>query len=273
MRARLRVGPRRRRARIGLAVAGLLSIRPMMAQAPSAAQPKASRVDELIARNIEARGGLEKIKAIQSMRMTGVISIGDARMPSILEIKRPNKTRLDFTLEGKTAVQAYDGTTPWVVFPWAGKPEPELASADDARDIEVLADMDGPLVDFRAKGNRVELVDRETVRDRDAWRLKVTRANGDVRDVYLDAKTYLQFLTVTQRTIKGRSLEIETAIGDYREVGGVLLPHSFETSARGLAQKQSVQFDKIELNVAIDDARFLMPVTTPKPQPSAPAAR
>jgi outer membrane lipoprotein-sorting protein len=255
---------------IALAVAGLLSVAPLAAQTPGAAETKTVTVEELIARNIEARGGLEKIKAIRSMRMTGTISIGNTRMPSVLEIKRPDKTRLEFTLEGQKAVQAYDGSTPWVVIPFAGKPEPEVASADDARDLEVQADMDGPLVDYRAKGNRVELLGLGKVRDRDAWRLEVTLANGDVRDLYLDAKTYLPFLTVTERTIGGRSVEIESSIGDYREIGGVLLPYSFETSAGGLTQKQSVRFDKIELNVAIDDARFVMPASSPRPQTPAP---
>jgi len=248
-----------------------------MAAQAGAGELKPFEVDELIAKNIEARGGLEKIKAIQSMRMTGTMTIGDARMPSVLEVKRPGKTRFEFTLGGQTAIQAYDGKTAWVVLPFAGKSEPEPASAEDAKDMEIGADMDGPIVDFRSKGNRVELVGREKVGDRDAWRLKVTLANGDVRDVYLDAKTYLQFLTVTQRTIGGKPLEIESAVGDYREVGGVLLPHFFETSARGLAQKQSVRFDRIELNVAIDDGRFQMPAAskpTEKPGPvPTPAAR
>lgn len=261
----------RRRCRPGLAVAGLLWAAGAAAQTGGAGELKPFEVEELIARNIEARGGLEKIKAVQSMRLTGTMSVGDARMPLVLEIKRPGKVRFEFTVQGQTAIQAFDGKTGWVVLPFAGKNEPEQASADDAKDMELEADMDGPLVDARAKGNRVELLGREKVGGRDAWRLKVALSGGDVRDVYLDAKTYLQLLTVTRRTIEGKPLEIESAVGDYREVGGVLLPHSFETSARGLAQKQSVQFDKIELNVAIDDARFRMPAAGKPPEKPEPA--
>jgi hypothetical protein len=233
----------------------------------------AQTADELIEKNIEARGGLEKIQAIQSMRLTGTLSVGDAAMPSLLEVKRPNKTRLEFTVNGQTAVQAYDGTTAWAVVPFAGRAEPERMSAEDSRDMELQADMDGPLVNYRAKGHRVELMGLEKIADHDAWRLKVTLRNGDARDVFLDLNTHLQIVTVAHRIVQGKLAEIESKLGDYREVGGVLLPYSFETTARGVPQKQSVRFDKIELNVPIEDSRFRMPAAkkpaeVPQPTPT-----
>jgi hypothetical protein len=233
----------------------------------------AQTVDELIEKNIQARGGLEKIHAIQSMRLTGRLSVGDATMPSVLEVKRPNRTRWEFTVNGQTAVQAYDGTVAWAVVPFAGKTEPELMSAEDLKDIQLQADMDGPLVDYKAKGNRVEVMGLEKTGERDAWRLKVTLRNGDARDVYLDLKTHLQVLTVAHRTVQGKQVEIESELGDYREVGGVLLPYSFETRARGVVRKQVLHLEKIELNVPIDDSRFRMPAAkrpaeAPQPTPT-----
>ena len=247
---------------IELATAALLT-------APLAAQT----AEELIARNVQARGGLQKIQSVQSMRLTGTMSVGGESMPSVLELKRPNKMRWEFTLEGRTAVQAYDGKTGWLTMPFAGQAEPEPMSDQDLKDIELQADMDGPLVDAKVKGNRVELVGREPVGDRDAWKLKVTLKNGEVRYTFLDAKTYLQVLTVTKRTIEGSEVEIESAIDDYRDVGGLLLPHSFEARAKGVPQKQTLKLDKIELNVPIDDSRFPMPapkkpVLTPEPPPA-----
>lgn len=236
--------------RVGLAVAGL----------GWTAAAAAQTADELIAKNVEARGGLQKIQAIQSMRMTGTLSVGDVTMPSVLEIKRPNQTRWEFRVSGQTAVQAYDGTVAWAVLPFAGKTEPERMSGEDVKDMQLQADMDGPLVDYRAKGHRVDAMGLEKIGERDAWRLALTLRNGDVRDVYLDLKTHLQVLTVTRRTVQGKQVEIQSELGDYREVGGVLLPHSFETRAQGAAQKETVRFEKIELNVPIDDSRFRMPV-------------
>jgi outer membrane lipoprotein-sorting protein len=223
----------------------------------------AQTADELIERNIEARGGLEKLRAIQTMRLTGTMMVEDQRLPSTLEIKRPNKTRWEFRVEGETGIQAYDGKTGWVVMPFEGKPEPQEMSAEELKDIELQADIDGPLVDYKAKGNRVELVGRERVGDHDAWKLRVTLKNSDTRDLYLDAGTNLQFLSVTRRTVEGRDVEVESAIGDYRRVAGVLLPHLFEASVKGDPQKQTLRFDKIEVNVPIDDSRFRMPPHRP----------
>jgi hypothetical protein len=137
--------------------------------------------------------------------------------------------------------------------------------------MELQADMDGPLVDYRAKGHRVEVMGLEKIGGRDAWRLKVTLRNGDARDVYLDLKTHFQIVTVARRMVQGRSAEIESELGDYRQVGDVMLPYFFETRARGVPQKQSVRFEKIELNVPIDDSRFRMPVAKIAPERAQPA--
>jgi outer membrane lipoprotein-sorting protein len=244
----------------------------IVAVALGSAAAAAQTADELIAKNIEARGGLEKIRSIQSMRMTGTLTVGDVTMPSVLEVKRGSRTRWEFTRNGQTAVQAYDGTVAWTVAPFAGKPEPERMSDEDLKDMELQADMDGPLVDYKAKGNRVGVMGLEKVGERDAWRLAVTLRNGESRDIFLDLKTQLQIRTIASRTVQGRQVEIESDLGDYREVGGVLLPFFFETRARGVAGRQVVRFEKIELNVPIDDSRFALPARSPKATPAPPPA-
>jgi outer membrane lipoprotein-sorting protein len=124
----------------------------------------------------------------------------------------------------------------------------------------MLADVDGPLIDSAAKGNTITLVGKETIDGGvEAWRLRITRKNGDSRDLYLDAKTYLQVLAVSTRNTGGQSLEIRSKIGDYKNVDGVMLPHSFEATASGVPQTQALEFSKIQLNVPIDDSRFAMP--------------
>lgn len=248
-----------------------------LAAALGPAAGAAQTADELIAKNLEARGGLEKLQAIQSMRLTGTLTVGDSSMPSVLEVKRPNKTRWEFTVNGQTAVQAYDGKEAWAVAPFAGRSEPESMSPEDAKDVELQADMDGPLVNYRTKGNRIELMGLEKFGGREAWRLKVTLHNGDARDIYLDLKTHLQIASVARRMVQGKPAEVESVVGDYREVGGVLLPHLFETKVKGIPQTQSVRFEKIELNVPIDDSRFSRPPArepSQSPQPAAtPAAK
>jgi hypothetical protein len=144
--------------------------------------------------------------------------------------------------------------------PFEGQTEPQIMTDQEAKDIEIQADVDGPLVDAAAKGNTIELVGKEKIEGGvEAWHLRISRKSGDTRDLYLDAKTYLQILAVSKRTNDGQTVEIRSKIGDYRNVGGLVLPHSFEASASGVPQTQALEFQEIELNVPLDDSRFAMP--------------
>jgi outer membrane lipoprotein-sorting protein len=226
----------------------------------------AETAEELVARNIQARGGLEKIKGIQSMRMTGTMRLGDESLPTVLELKRPGKSRWEFTMEGQTAIQAYDGKTAWMIMPFEGQTEPRIMTDQEAKDVELQADIDGPFVDSAAKGITIELVGKETIEGGvETWKLRVSRKGGDAREIYLDAKTYLQVLAVTRRAGGEGPAEIRSRISDYRNVGGLLLPHSFVASAEGVPQTQALEFAKIELNVPIDDTRFAMPKARTEP--------
>lgn len=233
----------------------------------AAAAPSAPTVDELIARNIEARGGRERMKSVQTMRMTGRMSPGPGmEAPIRLELKRPDRIRMEVTFQGMTAVQAYDGKAGWQVAPFAAKTEPEPMSAEDVQQAVEQADIDGPLVDYRAKGHAVELMGKEQVDGSDAWKLKLTLKNGTVRYVYLDAESLLEIKTASKRTIRGVDVEVEGRLGDYREVGGLRFPYLIQSGAKGRPQRQSVTVDKIELNLTLEDARFRMPAAT-KPEP------
>jgi hypothetical protein len=155
--------------------------------------------------------------------------------------------------------------------PFEGNRDPEEMSDREMEDVALQADLDGPLVDAAAKGNKITLLGKDDSDGRAAWELRVTRKNGDERFVYIDAETYLQTKTVTKRTVGGREIEIKSVINDYRSVNGLQLPHSFDASAPGMPQNQSLRFSKAEVNVPIDDSRFqkpsLEPTTRPTPRP------
>jgi len=226
--------------------------------APAATQT----VDEVIAKSLEARGGLEKLKAIQSIRMTARMSMGPMDVPMVIEMKRPRSFRADVTVQGTVAVQAYDGATAWGISPM-GPGQPEPLPAEAAKQMTEQADMDGPLVDYAAKGHVVVLVGKEKVEGRDAYKLEITKKGGDVEYHFLDAASYLPVRVAARRTIRGTEIEGESTLGDYREAGGVLWPYSVQNGAKGRPEKQSLVVQKIEINPAIDDARFKMPSTTP----------
>ena len=234
----------------------------------------AQTVDEIIAKNVQARGGAEKLKSVQSIKSTATMSMGPGmEAPGVLIQKRPTLARLEFTVQGLTAVQAYDGKNGWQIMPFMGKKDPELMSADEAKEIEENADLDGPLVDYKSKGNQVELQGKEKIEGTDAYKLKVTLKNGDVQTIYIDSDSFLDIKEVTKRTVRGTEQEIESAIGDYKPVNGIMFAFAIESGVKGTDQKQKLTITKVELNVPADDSIFKMPAAAPKadaPKPDAP---
>ena len=232
----------------------------LLAGAALAAPTLAQTVDEVVTKHLEARGGLDKIKAVQTMKMTGKMTVGPGiEAPVTLEMKRPASVRLDITFQGNTGTQAYDGKIGWGTSPMAAKKDAEPMSAEDIKDMEEQADMDGPLVDTKAKGHAVELMGKEKVEGSDAYKLKVTLKTGDLRYIYIDADSYLELKTEAKRTVRGSEVETESVSSDYKEVGGLILPYTIQQGAKGQPQKQTITVDKIELNLPLDDARFRMP--------------
>ncbi len=225
----------------------------------------AQTVDEIIAKNIEARGGLAKIKAVQSIRATGKMEFGPMEAPGVYVQKRPDMARLDFTVQGLTATQAYDGKSGWAIMPFTGKKDPEPMTADDTKEMQEEADIDGPLVDYKAKGNQVELVGKEKIEGTDAYKLKVTLKNGDVKYSYLDADSGLEIKQESKRMVRDTEQETETSFSDYREVNGLMFAFATQSSIKGSPQTQKLTIEKIEVNVPVDDASFKMPAAAPKP--------
>jgi hypothetical protein len=218
----------------------------------------AQTVDEVIARSLEARGGLERLKAIRSIRMTGRVAAGDRQMTTVVEAKRPALIRVETIADGVRMVQAFDGKTAWGIPPM-GTGRPEVLPADAARGLSDEFDIDGPLVDYRAKGHTVELVGKAKVGGREAWEIRVTRKSGGVERHFIDVASSLPVRVETKRTVRGAVIEGESEIGDYREAGGFLWPFSIRSGARGRPEKQSLVVEKIEINPELDDARFRMP--------------
>jgi outer membrane lipoprotein-sorting protein len=233
----------------------------------------AQTADEIIAKNVQARGGLDKLKAVQSVKATATMAMGPGmEAPAVMIQKRGFMVRTEFIIQGLTGIQAYDGKTAWQVMPFMGKKDPELMSADEAKEVEENADIDGPLVDYKSKGHQVELLGKEKLEGTDAYKLKVTLKNGDVQTIYIDADSFLEIKEETKRTVRGTEQVIETSIGDYKEVNGIILPHAFEAGLKGSAEKQKITISKFELNVPEDDSIFKMPAAAPAPAAAKPDA-
>ena len=234
----------------------LMTLTTLVLLAPAA---RAQTVDEIIARNVQALGGMEKLQSVQTLRSTATLKMGSFQAALESENKRPDKVRQEFILQGMAQVSAYDGNTGWQVNPFQGRKDPELLSADDTKDLKIAADIDGPLVNYRQKGSVAELVGHDSVEGTDCYKIKLTLTNGDVRYYYLDSDSYMVIKLETQTIIRGALQERETYYGDYENVGGVYFPFSVESAQKDQPDRAQVTVEKIEVNVPLDDSRFTVP--------------
>lgn len=232
----------------------------------ASASASAEPVDDVIAKNIAAHGGEAKLAAIKTLRLTGkaVFGGGDGTFELAFATlnKRPAMIRQESTLQGLTSVSAYDGRTAWNLNPFSGRREAEKASADDAKGLVHAADLDGPLVNWRGKGNRVELLGTEDVDGTAAIKLRVTRKDGDVDYVYLDPDSFLEIRIVSISKVRGTEQISETDLGGYQQVAGVWLAMSIESGPKGGPKNARFTYDRAEVNVPADDAVFAMPAPT-----------
>lgn len=226
--------------------------------------------DELIEKNTKARGG-DKLKAMKSVRMSGKMKMGPMEAPFTATKARPENFRLDFTVQGMTGTQAYDGSTGWAVMPFMGKTEPEKMSEDMLKDFKEEADFDGPMIDYKAKGNKVESLGKVDVDGTPAYKLKVTTKDGNENIVYLDAESYLEIKSESKRKIQGQEMETESSIGNYKEVEGMMFPTQVENRIKGRdGMGQTITIDKIEVNPTLAADNFHMPAPK-KPAEEKPA--
>lgn len=232
---------------------------PLLAAAlASCAKP--DPVDEIVAKHLAARGGAEKIKALHSMRATGVAKASGGRVARVVrEIERPGKIRIEFTFQGVSAIYAHDGEQGWQVTPLLGKFDPEPLPQEVAEASADQTDIEGPLLDWRAKGHTVTLLGREKVGDREAFKLEAKLRDGEVRVDYIDVETYLLLRTDVARTVGGRRVPLETTFADYRNVEGLEFPFRIEARAKNRPQGVKFLIESVELNPELDDAIFRMP--------------
>ena len=238
-----------RRVLLALASAALLA-------PPVAAQS----AEEIVGKYIKAIGGMEKIQAVKTLRRSGTyIGGGGFEAKVVQENKRENQVREEFLLQDLTGINAYDGKHGWKIEPWNGKKDPEPLGEEEMKSILEDSDFDGPLVDYRKKGNKVEFVGMDDVEGTDVFKLKVTLPGNTVFLYFIDTDCYIPIKIETHRMVRGAERDYETTLGDYKQVANWYQPYSFETNVKGSPDKSTIVYDKIEANVEIDDSRFRIP--------------
>lgn len=230
---------------------GLLLVLPWAASAMTA--------DELIAKNIAARGGLDAIRAIHSLKLQGKFQSGGFEA-DVADMKRAGKVRSELSIQGMTQIRAFDGHEGWTVSPFGGRKDAQKLSGDDVKDMQIEADLEGPLVDYAKKGHQVEYLGTEDVDGTAAHKLRVKFATGNEATYYFDPDYFLEIRLVSKSWYRGSEFEGEADFGDYEQINGVWFPFSVSSGAKGSTQKGTVTYESGEANVELADSLFAFPV-------------
>ena len=241
-----------------LCIAGLLLL-PLAASAQTA--------EEIVKKALDARGGVEKIRAVQSERVSGQVSFSRGMAGTfVVELKRPLKMHTEIIVEGQKIIRVYDGkSSGWMINPFLEKKEVQPLSSEDLKSISDESDFDGPLVDYQAKGNQIELAGKEKLDDKHVYRLKLTNKNGDVRFYFFDSASFLLLKWEGIRKNGEEDLPWESFFSDFRDVQGLKYPFRIDQGSPGTEFKQTLTAEKIEINPPIDDSRFVKPVAESTP--------
>jgi hypothetical protein len=256
-------------------------------------------VQQLVERNGAARGGLQAWQRVNTMTLAGRLDAGNERkdggqvaivsqqqrrkakaelrktlqtgkaetegpkviqLPFQMDLKRPTRTRLEIPFQGQTALQIYDGNTGWKLRPFLGRHEVETFTPEELKLASDQQELDGPLINHAAKGTSIAMEGGELVDGSPAYKLQLTLKNGDVRHLWIDAKTYLDVkMEGAPRRVDGNWRTVATYFRDYKPVEGLMIAHRIETAVEGMAGSQNVFIEKVALNQMLDPARFARP--------------
>ena len=221
--------------------------------------------EELVNKNIQAKGGMDKIKSAKTRLTIGRVKGGGRRRSTVAAFRQMNMrqdlVRQNISMQGMIAVQAYDGSTGWQTQPFRGRKDPELMGEDTLRDLLLAADFDGPLVDSAEKGNTIEYLGHAEVDGDDALRLKVTLKNGDIIYYYFDPDTNLEIRKEIQQFVRGSVRERVVDVGSYKPVDGVMYPFSISEGPKNNPSAQVMTIEKIEVNVPMQESDFAVPAS------------
>lgn len=220
----------------------------------------APTVDQIVARHLAARGGAKALAGVRTLRMSGRAIEGPGREAILRrEIARPGRIRTEFVFQGTTGVYVWDGKSGWQVSPLDGSLDVVPMPAEAAAVSAEQADFEGPLVDWRAKGHKVELAGTADLAGGPAHDLKVTLKSGVVRHVWVDAATGLMVKSSSTRKVRGHEMEFEILFGDYRETSGVHFARSIDMGVKGRPRRMKILVESVEVNPPLDVARFRRP--------------
>jgi hypothetical protein len=218
--------------------------------------------DEIVSKYVSAIGGLDKIKAINTIKLTGKVTAGSMDIPFSQICKRPQMVLMESTIQGMTMKQGFDGTQGWTINPFMGKKEPDLMSKDAEKAIQRNADFEGQLINYKDKGSKIELIGKEDLEGSQVYNIKLTDKNNDITNFYIDADSYLIVKQNDKLKFDTKEITSESMLSNYKLVNGVMFPFSIVSkSADNPMGDAKIAVETIEINFPVDESIFKMPAT------------
>jgi outer membrane lipoprotein-sorting protein len=251
---------------IGLPVSMSLAL--IGAASPQA--PAKLTAAQIVEKNVSAKGGLQAWRAVQTISFSGKMDAGGkakVQLPFVLEKRRPRKMRVELVFANDTAVQVYDGASGWKLRPYLGRRDVEPYSPEELKSASFESDVDGPLVDYATKGNKVELEGVEKVEGHDAYKLKLTMKSDQVQHIWVDAGTFLEVkVEGTPRRMDGKMRPVWIYLRDYKDVNGLMIPYVIETEVQGNKDTHKMIIESVVVNPKLEDSLFTKPSSQPRTQ-------
>lgn len=220
---------------------------------------------QIVDKSVAARGGLQGWRAVQAISFSGKMDAGGkgkdiVQLPFVLEMKRPRKMRVEIEFAKQKALQVYDGVNGWKVRPFLGRNDVEPFSPEEANSAAMEPDLDGLLVDYATKGNKVELEGTEKVEGHDAYKLKVTTKANQLRHVWVDSQSFLEVkIDGVPRRMDGRPRPVQIYLRDYKAVNGLMFPYTLETVVQGFQPSHKMTIETVTVNPKLEDSLFVKP--------------
>jgi outer membrane lipoprotein-sorting protein len=232
--------------------------------------------EQIVDKNVAARGGLSAWHAVQTMTVSGKLDAGgkdNHQLAFVMKLKRPNKSRMEVVFNDQTAVQVYDGSQGWKLRPFLNRSEVEPYTAEQVKSAAAQDELDGPLIDYAAKGSKVALVGSDVVEGHAAYKLKLTSRAGVQRNLWIDANTFLELkIDGEPRMLDGRPRKVAVYYRDYQSEHGLTTPRLLETAVEGVKVNHKMQISQVTVNDTLDDALFQKPLAAASAVPAAPVA-
>ncbi len=215
-------------------------------------------LDAVLAKYYQA-AGIELMREWKTLSMTGKSTAQGMEFPVTIIMKRPWKMRTEVEIQGNKMLQIIDGEAGWTVIPWSGSSDPQDMTQDEVKAMKDQADFEGPLFKWKEKGHKVELIGKEDMEGSSVYKIKVTRADGNIETYFIDAENFIPLKISSVVKFQGNDIENDTYPGNYKEVNGAMLPFTVENKSKGQSVSHVV-VDKYEVDKEVDDNLFVKPV-------------